>query len=162
MMAGAHCGPNLGDAWPLPIIGTSDAPRAPKNRKEKRTGTTRSAGLSGNGPGIIATTEGAAEVGRESGLSIPPISEPIGLRIWASRCRLSLNRKRILAQIERKLSIVEEIEAQVAANLKRAARLRQGILKRAFAGRLVPQDPTDEPAEKWLERTRWARSQGGG
>ena len=43
------------------------------------------------------------------------------------------------------------------ANLKRSARLRQGILKRAFEGRLVPQDPTDEPAEKLLERIRRER-----
>jgi len=42
----------------------------------------------------------------------------------------------------------------VAADLKRASRLRQSILKRAFAGRLVPQDPSDEPAAKLLERIR--------
>jgi type I restriction enzyme S subunit len=63
----------------------------------------------------------------------------------------------IVAEVERRLSIVDEIEAQVDADLKRAARLRQGILKRAFEGRLVPQDPTDEPAEKLLERIRRER-----
>ncbi|MGC8640034.1 MAG: DEAD/DEAH box helicase family protein [Isosphaeraceae bacterium] len=60
----------------------------------------------------------------------------------------------IVQEVERRFSILDEIEAQVDANLKRAARLRQGILKRAFEGRLVPQDPTDEPAEKLLERIR--------
>ncbi len=30
-------------------------------------------------------------------------------------------------------------------------------MKRAFEGRLVPQDPTDEPAEKMLERIRRER-----
>jgi type I restriction enzyme, S subunit len=44
----------------------------------------------------------------------------------------------------------EELEAQVEADLKRASRLRQSILKRAFAGRLVPQDPNDKPATKLL------------
>jgi len=62
----------------------------------------------------------------------------------------------IHTEVERHLSIVEEIEAQVDANLRRAARLRQGILKRAFEGRLVPHDPTDEPAEMLLERIRRA------
>ena len=63
----------------------------------------------------------------------------------------------IVSEVERRLSIVDEIEAQVDTNLRRAARLRQGILKRAFEGRLVPQDPTDEPAEKLLEHIRQQR-----
>ena len=62
--------------------------------------------------------------------------------------------KQILSEVGQRLSIVDAIEAQVEANLKRAARLRQGILKRAFEGRLVPQDPDDEPAARLLERLR--------
>lgn len=64
---------------------------------------------------------------------------------------------KIVEEVQQRLSILDEIEAQVDANLKRAARLRQGILKRAFEGRLLPQDPTDEPAEKLLERIRQQR-----
>ncbi|HKM54003.1 MAG TPA: restriction endonuclease subunit S, partial [Isosphaeraceae bacterium] len=60
----------------------------------------------------------------------------------------------IVQEIKSRLSIVDEVEAQVEANLKRAARLRQGILKRAFEGRLVPQDPTDEPGSRLLKRVR--------
>ncbi len=60
-------------------------------------------------------------------------------------------------EVERRLSIVDEIESELNGSLIRAARLRQGILKRAFEGRLVPQDPTDEPAEKLLERIRQQR-----
>ena len=56
--------------------------------------------------------------------------------------------------------MVDEIEAEVDAGLKRAARLRQSILKRAFEGKLVPQDPNDEPASVLLERTRAEREQG--
>ena len=43
---------------------------------------------------------------------------------------------RIVAEVERRLSVIEELEAVVAANLQRAARLRQSILHRAFSGRL--------------------------
>ncbi len=45
---------------------------------------------------------------------------------------------RIVAEVERRLSVVNELEATVAANLRRAARLRQSILQRAFSGRLLP------------------------
>jgi type I restriction enzyme S subunit len=58
----------------------------------------------------------------------------------------------IVREVEARLSVVDQLAAQVEANLKRAARLRQGILKQAFDGRLVPQDPTDEPAEQLLQR----------
>ena len=45
---------------------------------------------------------------------------------------------RIVAEVERRLSVIEELEAVVAANLQRATRLRQSILQRAFSGRLTP------------------------
>ena len=40
---------------------------------------------------------------------------------------------RIVAEVERRLSVVEELEATVAANLQRATRLRQSVLQAAFA-----------------------------
>ena len=65
---------------------------------------------------------------------------------------------RIVAEVERRLSVVDEMEAVIAANLKRAERLRQTILERAFEGKLVPQDPSDEPASVLLERIRVERA----
>jgi type I restriction enzyme S subunit len=41
---------------------------------------------------------------------------------------------RIVAEIGRRLSVVEELETAVSVNLQRANRLRQSILQRAFAG----------------------------
>ena len=43
---------------------------------------------------------------------------------------------RIVAEVERRLSVVEELEALVSANLQRAIRLRQSILQKAFTGNL--------------------------
>ncbi|OGO37838.1 MAG: hypothetical protein A2W35_02960 [Chloroflexi bacterium RBG_16_57_11] len=43
--------------------------------------------------------------------------------------------QRIVAEVERRLSVVQEVEVPVQANLRRAARLRQAIFKRAFEGR---------------------------
>ncbi len=45
--------------------------------------------------------------------------------------------RRIVAEVERRLSVVEELEAVVAANLQRAVRLRQSILQKAFTGELA-------------------------
>ncbi len=64
---------------------------------------------------------------------------------------------RIVAEVERRLSVVDELEAIVEKNLTRCARLRQSILKMAFEGRLVPQDPNDEPASVLLDRIRERR-----
>ncbi|HEY7329595.1 MAG TPA: restriction endonuclease subunit S [Gemmataceae bacterium] len=60
----------------------------------------------------------------------------------------------IVAKVEQQLSDIEATDNYITASLKRAARLRQSILKEAFAGRLVPQDPNDEPASVLLERIR--------
>lgn len=60
----------------------------------------------------------------------------------------------IVEEVEARLCVIDKLTAQVDANLKRAARLRQSVLKRAFEGKLVPQCATDEPAAALLERIR--------
>ena len=67
------------------------------------------------------------------------------------------DQRRIVAEVERRLSVIQQAAVVVEASLQRAGRLRQSILKRAFAGQLVPQDPDDEPASVLLERIRVQR-----
>ena len=74
-------------------------------------------------------------------IALPPIAE----------------QHRIVAEVERHLSVIRQAEATVEANLTRTERLRQSILKQAFFGKLVPQDPSDEPASELLERIRTER-----
>lgn len=68
--------------------------------------------------------------------------------------------QRIVAEVERRLSVVDELKATVEKNLARCTHLRQSILKMAFEGRLVPQDVNDEPASDLLERIRVGRPSG--
>jgi type I restriction enzyme, S subunit len=44
--------------------------------------------------------------------------------------------QRIVAEVERHLSVIEELEATMTANLRRAERLRRSILHNAFTGKL--------------------------
>jgi len=62
--------------------------------------------------------------------------------------------RRIVAEVERRLSISDGIEKTVGQSLAQAERLRQSILKEAFEGRLVAQDANDEPAGVLLERIK--------
>ena len=71
------------------------------------------------------TTAGQAnltlELCRDLPVPLPPFAE----------------QQRIVAEVERRLSVVEELEAVVNATLQRATRLRQSILQQAFVGKLT-------------------------
>ncbi len=73
---------------------------------------------------IITTNIGHLTLGRFKGVEfpLPPLPE----------------QHRIVAEVDRRLSVLDALDRSLDANLARCARLRQSILKRAFEGRLVP------------------------
>jgi type I restriction enzyme S subunit len=97
--------------------------------------------LDGRGTGTTVTGVSSRNF-RPAPILIPPIDE----------------QRLIVSELERRLSVIDELAMQVEANLKRAERLRQAILKRAFEGKLVPQDPNDEPATVLLDRIKAERA----
>lgn len=67
---------------------------------------------------------------------------------------------KIVSEIESRLSVCNKIEETIESSLQQAVALRLSIIKKAFEGKLVPQDPNDEPAERLLERIRAAKGNG--
>ena len=55
--------------------------------------------------------------------------------------------KAIVEKIEKAFACADKAQAAISAALEQAKRLKQSILKRAFEGRLVPQDPNDKPVD---------------
>ena len=65
----------------------------------------------------------------------------------------------IMSHINTILSIERSVSAQIDIQLARSDALRQSILKKAFSGQLIAQDPNDEPASVLLDRIRAEREQ---
>lgn len=79
---------------------------------------------------------------KETPFKLPPLDE----------------QREIVRRIETAFAKIDRLKAEAAKALKLLGHLDQRILAKAFAGDLVPQDPTDEPAETLLARIREARA----
>lgn len=62
--------------------------------------------------------------------------------------------QKIVEEIETRFSVADKIEEEIDRNIKKTEQLRQSILKQAFQGKLVPQDPNDPPASELLKRIK--------
>ncbi len=65
----------------------------------------------------------------------------------------------IVEVAEGQLSIIDHLESDLDGKLNNAQTLRQAILRDAFSGKLVPQDPNEEPASELLKRIAEEREQ---
>jgi len=68
----------------------------------------------------------------------------------------------LVARMRDAFSAARELERNMATSLSQSERLRQSIFKAAFEGELVPQDPSDEPAGRLLERVKAERAKSKG
>ena len=67
----------------------------------------------------------------------------------------NLHEQRVVVEyLSERLSALVVAEAEIDSQLRKADALRQSILKKAFSGELVKQDPSDEPAAILLERIK--------
>ena len=78
---------------------------------------------------------------KETPIILPPIAE----------------QHEIIREIRLRFSVIKDQEEAIYSSETQANLLRQSILQRAFQGKLVPQDPSDEPASLLLERIRAER-----
>ena len=71
-------------------------------------------------------------------------------------CTLA-EQNQIVHLLDRSFNLCDELDRQIESEIRRSDALRQSILKKAFSGQLVPQDPDDEPASILIERIKAER-----
>ena len=70
-----------------------------------------------------------------------------------------LEQQEIVNQIKKHFSIIDKLETVVQQSIKESKRLRQSILKQAFEGKLVEQNPNDKSASVLLEKIAKAKEE---
>lgn len=97
---------------------------------------------------LRATNQGAAQ---------PNLNTDIVKRICVPVCPVA-EMAVIVSVLTDRIDALEEQRRSIEVALKQTTAQRQNILRAAFSGELVPQDPNDEPASVLLERIRAERA----
>lgn len=92
------------------------------------------------------------------GVGINHLSAAKFARITIPLCSLA-EQQEIVRLLEERFAVIDQHERDIEAAMQQVNLLRQSILNRAFSGRLVAQDRSDEPASMLLERIRAEREQ---
>ncbi len=95
----------------------------------------------------IRTTAGQAGISGSDVKSLPVPLPPL------------VEQAAIMEYVEDQLSVIEHLERDLDTRLKSAEALRQSILRHAYMGNLVPQNPSDEPARDLLKRIATERDE---
>ena len=70
---------------------------------------------------------------------LKPFANVLGWKLSGRQQQMVAIARGLMAQPTRRLSVIEELDAAIIGNLKRAERLRQSIVHRTFAGAMPPQ-----------------------
>lgn len=103
-----------------------------------------------NSPRILDKIEKIKSGISDSGVNL---NQDAFLRLAIPYCSLS-EQEVVLMELEQKLSVLTQLDQTITASFHQAEALRQSILKKAFSGQIVPQDPSDEPATVLLARIK--------
>ena len=95
--------------------------------------------------GKFAQVAGGVGINHLSAFKFAQIALPL--------CSLA-EQQEIVRLLEERFAAIEQQEREIDSALNQAEMLRQSILKNAFSGQLIPQDPDDEPASILLERIK--------
>lgn len=107
-----------------------------------------------NSPELLREIDKIKSGGNESGLNLTHSRlKGLSINLWSIEIQ-----RTVVAEIKSQFAKIDRLAVEAEKALKLTDRLDGRILAKAFAGELVPQDPTDEPATNLLARIRETRA----
>ncbi|SFD77917.1 restriction endonuclease subunit S [Massilia yuzhufengensis] len=107
-----------------------------------------------NSPRILEAIERIKSGINDSGVNL---TQGAFLNLTIPHCAFS-EQEAVVMELDQQLSVIAQLDQTLSESLQQAEALRQSILKKAFSGQLIPQDPNDEPASSLLARIKAEKS----